>query len=157
MADVTPVDYTSDVGRIRKLIPDIRQIPDPKDPAGPVSYIWSDAALQSFIDDELPTTWDESLSNPAPRATIYRAAAMAMVATANDVNLVLKKLVTEDLETDGPAVADKLLKAAAMLEKKAENIDAIDSEAEVFYAIFPPTDRQQRIEGAWGDVVWSWG
>lgn len=152
MANVYPVDYTSDVGRVRKFIPDITLIGDPANPTLPADYIWDDDALQSFIDDELPVAWVPGVN--APRVTIWRAAAMAMIATANDVNLTLKKLVTEDLETDGPAVADKLIKAAHELLGKAlieENGAAIE---EIFLTVFPePTLRHP--EGTEWVNYWS--
>lgn len=140
MVDVYPVDYTSDVGRVRKYIPDVTPLEDPANPLADPSYIWSDDALQSFIDDELPIIWDPTVDGAAPRTSIWRAAATAMIATANDVNLTLKKLVTEDLETDGPAVADKLIKGAQELLKKANLADATESQGEIFLTVFPETN-----------------
>ncbi len=134
MSNVYPVDYTSDVGRVRKYIPDVTLLGDPANPAATPDYIWSDAAIQSFIDDEVPGTWADY---NAPRIAIWRAAAAVMIATANDVNLTLKKLVTEDLETDGPAVADKLIKGAQELLKKALLAENTESIEEIFLTVFP--------------------
>lgn len=135
MVDIYPVDYATAVGRVRKLIPDITPVVDPANPTEPAAYIWSDGALQSFIDDELPAGWLDG--DPTPRYSIWRAAAGAMIATANDVNLTLKKLVTEDLQTDGPAVADKLIKAAAVLLGRADDDQMAGDNAEVFLTVFP--------------------
>lgn len=155
MADAYPVDYTTDVGRVRKYIPDVTLLEDPADPLADPSYIWSDSAIQSFIDDELPVLWtDPTLS--APRTAIWRAAATAMIATANDVNLTLKKLVTEDLETDGPAVADKLIKGAQELLKKAALADNVEANQEVFFAVFPPADYVRPEGTEWPTInYWS--
>lgn len=130
MADVYPVDYSTPVGRIRKYIPDVTLLEDPQDPVAEPSFIFSDEEIQSFVDDE---TNDGARELTSIRAR--RAAAYAMIALANDVNLVLKKLVTEDLETDGPAVADKLIKAANELLRRARE-DEIDASAEeIFLAV----------------------
>lgn len=153
--DIYPVDYTSDVGRVRKYVPDIIPLPDPKDPLSDPTYMWSDEAIQSFIDDDIPPLWVVGV--PAPRSAIWRAAANIMIATANNENLILKKLVTEDLETDGPAVAKALLLSAQELRKKADADDAAGEVEEVFftvpyvhtpprYVLYPPYNQP------WGQV-----
>lgn len=128
MADVSPPDYTTDVGRVRKYIPDVVQRDDPRDPLLPPSYLWSDEDIQSFIDDQTGMG-----IVPTELYHIYRAASDIMVATANNEALILKKIVTEDLQTDGPAVAAALIKGAALLEGKADAIEA--QTEEVFYAV----------------------
>jgi len=137
MADIYPVDYTSAVGRVRKYIPDTRQLDG--------EYIFSDEELQSFIDDE---TADGVLESRSFR--IRRAAAWAMIAIANDENLILKKIKTEDLETDGPAVAKQLLASAQELFRRAE--DEAAQEAEIFIAVpnpFTPSPPPFRGTAAW--------
>lgn len=121
MTDVYPVDYTTDVGRVRKYIPDLIQLPDPKNLTAAASYMWSDVAIQSFIADETAVI-------PAPRAAIWRASAYIMIATANNENLILKKLVTEDLQTDGPSVAKALILAAKELLSRAEDDTSVTNE-----------------------------
>lgn len=128
MADVFPVDYSSDVGRVRKYIPDVTQLTDPKNPSAPASFLWSDDEIQSFVDDQTDVGF-----NPTTLGHIYRAAADIMVATANNEALILKKLVTEDLQTDGPAVANALLKSAALFYGKADELDS--REVELFIAV----------------------
>lgn len=130
MVDVSPADFTTGVGRVRKYIPDVIELPDPRDPAGPVSYIFSDAEIQSFIDDE---TQDGAFELTAIH--VRRSAAYAMIALANNENLILKKLVTEDLETDGPAVADKLIKAAQELLRRAQDMEDATVYAEIFLEV----------------------
>ena len=127
--DIYPVDYASDVGRVRKYIPDIIQLPDPQDPIADPSFMWSDDAIQSFLDDEA------IIDDVATQPTVLRAAASILVATANNENLILKKLVTDDLQTDGPAVAKAMLASAQELRKRADDIDAAASEAEIFIAV----------------------
>lgn len=110
MPDIYPADLTTDVGRVRKYIPDLQQLPDPQDPLAPASYMWSDDEIASFLEDE--------------GGSIKRAAAYILIATANNENLVLKKLVTEDLQTDGPSVAKAMLSTAQELLKRADAEDA---------------------------------
>jgi len=139
MADVFPVDYTSPVGRVRKYIPDVLPLPNPKDPLEPDSFMWTDEALQSFIDDEV------SVPGADPtRADLWRAAAAVLVATANNENLILKKLVTDDLQTDGPAVAKAMLQAANSLIARANKDDRELTEEETF-TIVP-----YRMTPVWG-------
>lgn len=130
MADIYPVDYTTDVGRVRKYIPDIVQMVDPADPGSDPTYMWADEDIQSFIDDQT----EDSLY-PTRRWHIYRAAADIMVATANNEALVLKKIVTEDLQTDGPAVAAALLKGAAQLYGRADELEETSGEGEIFISV----------------------
>ncbi len=40
--DVTPPDYTTAVGQVRLLVPDVEQLGDLAVPTNPVSYIFSD-------------------------------------------------------------------------------------------------------------------
>lgn len=115
MPDVFPVDFTSPVGKVRKYIPDLVQLPDPAHPGGSKSYIFSDEELESFLLDE------GSIIAPTPPA-IIRAAAWAIIALANSENLILKKIVTEDQQTDGPAVARQLLVSADMLFERADRL-----------------------------------
>lgn len=126
--DTYPVDYNSDIGRVRKYIPDVVQLPDPQDPLAEPSYMWTDDAIQSFLDDE-------GAIEPAPLPPVLRAAASILVATANNENLILKKLVTDDLQTDGPAVAKAMLASAQELRKRADDIEDRESMEETFIAV----------------------
>jgi hypothetical protein len=140
MADTFPVDYTSDVGRVRKYIPDIKLLDDPKVPTADPSFMWEDDTIQSFIDDEIPYLW--VMPDQAPRYAIKRAAANIMIATANDENLILKKIITEDLQTDGPSVAKALILAAEKLRKAADEDAWLLDNEEVFFSVdyvpYPP-------------------
>lgn len=135
--DIFPVDLTSDVGRVRKYIPDLTPLKDPEHPDDEPQFIFSDDEIQAFVDDHT-----ELGLIPTRSWHIRRAAADAMVAIANSENLIMKKIVTEDLQTDGPAVADKLLKAAAMAYGRADAEESSSSVEEVFYSVpyvhYPP-------------------
>lgn len=140
--DIYPIDYTSDVGRIRKYIPDVIQAPDPKDPDGPVSFIWSDDQLKSFLADE----WMEP-SIAAPTQNILRAAAWAITGIASNEDLILKKITTEDLATDGPAVAKALYQAANSLLIRAQQLDNQDAESEAFFIVPVSTPDADHVLG----------
>lgn len=80
--------------------------------------IFTDGELQSFLD-----LWVETGGTPA-REDIFRASADALEAIAISEVLIAKKIRTQDLSTDGPAVAEALRKLAASLRARAEEEDA---------------------------------
>lgn len=127
MPDQYPPDYTTDVGRVRKYIPDIALMDNPEDTDAPPSYMWGDNDIQSFINDQ--EIFDALGVDPATQPVILRAAADILVATASNENLVLKKIVTEDLQTDGPSVAKALLMSADKLYGRAADIDTTNEES----------------------------
>lgn len=95
-------DTTSDRGRVRMVITD-------RDEANP---IFQDDEIDAFLDMN-----DDS---------IRLAAASALETIATDQALVLKVIVTLDLETDGAKVADSLMKRAASLRAQEESVGAFD-------------------------------
>lgn len=117
MADTFPPDYSSPIGRVRNLINDTVQRNDPANPTGPASYLFEDGRIQAFLDNNTPT-------GSVPR--IKFAAADAMDALASNEALVSKKIRTEDLQTDGPAVANALRLHAQSL--RAEQRHALDEQ-----------------------------
>lgn len=147
MADEYPVDFASPVGRVRKYIPDLIPLPDPADPLGPASFIFSDEELESFLNDE---TLDGIL--PSVSWRVRRAAAWAMIALANSENLILKKIVTQDQQTDGPAVAKELRASAQTLFDQADREEGMATGAEGFISV-PYLDPNR---GSWitYPVVW---
>ncbi len=125
MADVTPPDLTSGVGRVRKYIPDLVQLEDPKNPTAPPAYYFSDDEIAAYLAEypSDPQRWD-----------VKRAAADAIDAMANNEAMILKKIKTEDLETDGKAVADALRGGAKALRDRARQEEAEDT---VFAGVIP--------------------
>lgn len=95
-------DTATDRGRVRMLITD-------RDEENP---IFQDAEIDAFLDMN-----DDS---------VRLAAASALETIATDQALVLKVLVTLDLETDGAKVADSLMKRAASLRAQEESVGAFD-------------------------------
>lgn len=99
MDSIMAIDYTTPVGQTRLLATDITE-----------PYIFTDDAINAFL----------SLTN----GNVKRAAALALLAIAADEALVIKKIRTDDLQVDGPAVAEQLRKQAADLNDQADNDDA---------------------------------
>lgn len=100
-ADVTgapPIttDLATDVGKIRLLTTDV-------EPAFPLH---TDAELLAFLALE--------------GGSVKRAAAASLEAIATSETLVTKKISTQDLSTDGPAVAEDLRKRAKLLRDQAD-------------------------------------
>lgn len=142
MADIYPPVLTSTVGRIRKYIPDLVLLEDPKDPSADPSYYFSDLELAGFAAEY------SDADKPA-RHQIRRAAADALDALANNDALVLKKIKTEDLETDGPAVANALRRGAMNLRNQA---DVEEAEEGSFFELVPFRHHhpQTRLPGRYG-------
>lgn len=63
---------------------------------------------------------------------VRRAAADALETIARSEALVSKKIRTQDLATDGPAVAAELRASAALLRQQADDADGVDDGFDVF-------------------------
>ena len=105
------------ISEVRVLIPDL------------------DTTNQIFTDVEI------TLFLSVAKDSDLRAAAFAVDAVATNEALLVKKMSTDDLHTDGPAAADALRKHAAALRKEADRIDQGAAD-EAFQLVFP--------ECAWG-------
>lgn len=85
----------------------------------------------------------------------YRAAAEALRVMARSEVMISKKITTQDLSTDGPAVAAELRKQAAELDAKA---DALDAAGEGSFAAFIPAPGSAGgyLEGVERHVSYPW-
>lgn len=128
MADIFPPVLDAPIGRVRKYIPDLVQLEDPKNPGSQPEYYFSDAEIAGYLGEYV-----ESEADPR-RSQVKRAAADAIDALANNEALILKKIKTEDLETDGPALANSLRAGARQLRQQADDEDKADS---AFFTIVP--------------------
>lgn len=129
MADIYPPNLDSPVGRVRKYVPDLVQLEDTKNPAAPKQYYFSDDEISGFIGE-----YADSGTEPT-RAQVKRAAADIIDALANNEALVLKKIKTEDLQTDGPATANALRAGARALRQQADDEDA--AAGDNFFDVIP--------------------
>ncbi|OIH86018.1 hypothetical protein BLJ79_04275 [Arthrobacter sp. UCD-GKA] len=113
-------DYTTPTGQVRLLIADLAEPP-----------LMADDVLEGYLGLHGYALWDpDSITRPG----IWRAAADALDAIATSEVLTSKKIRTQDLSTDGPAVAAELRKQAAALRGKADQAEAADDS---FFEIIP--------------------
>jgi hypothetical protein len=97
-------DPSTPVGKVRLLIPDL----------DPTNTLWTDAQTQAFLDLE--------------ESDVRRGAALALETLASNEALVSKVITTQDLRTDGAAVAAELRQRAAVLRSQAK---AVKDDAQV--------------------------
>ena len=121
-ANEFPPDYSTPVGQIRSLVPDVELLEDPSDLAAEPSYIFDDATLQSYL--------------ALARDNVFRAAAIAVNTLATSEALILKVLRSDDRVTDGAKLADALGNRAKWLNDQADEQDEEDGLYESFN-IFP--------------------
>jgi hypothetical protein len=99
------VDFSTDVGKVRALVADV-------DPALP---FLSDEEIAVFLEME--------------EDSHYGAASLALLSMATRSALILKKIETLDLKTDGPALARSLRELAKDMQQKAEEEPCFDMAA----------------------------
>lgn len=116
------IDYSLPLGRVRLLITDTSDVP----------------ADRIFRDDQLDAFLDMAGGN------VYRTAAEALLVLAANETLLSKKIRTQDLATDGPAVSAELRALAQRLSEKADAEDA----AAGSYFEFVPFGELAKPEGA---------
>lgn len=124
-SDVFPPDFSSTVGRIRALIPDVEQVDYSGE--GEPEYMFSDAHLKNL----------HAISVGGELGRIYRAAASALRALAVSEGLIQKVIRTEDLQTDGAKMTSALLSAARALDDRADQADE-DEESVMTIVDFQP-------------------
>lgn len=108
---ISAIDYTTDAGRVRLLATDINE----DDP------LFTNAQVEAFL----------ALAG----GNVKRAAARALDTIAVSEVLVSKKIRTQDLSTDGPAVAKALREQAKALRDEADSDD--DTDSGFFFDVVP--------------------
>jgi len=114
--DVTPPDYSTQIGQVRLLIPDTDQLANPADPSQAASYIFNDSQIQAFVTMYV--------------GSIKRAAAQAKLVLATSEALINKVITTYDLKTDGAKLGAEIREQAKLLREEAiedEQEDANDT------------------------------
>lgn len=114
MSPIEQIDYEGDRGTVRLLCTDINE----DDP------LFTDAQVDAFLRLE--------------GGNVKRAAARALDVIAVSEVLVSKKIRTQDLQTDGPAVAKSLHEQALALRADADRDDDAD---QAFFDIVPGPGR----------------
>lgn len=116
------MDYETPIKHVRVLIADMGTPP-----------LIDDQTLQTYLELQ---GWEDGA-----RWAVKRAAADALEAIAVSEVLVSKKIRTQDLTSDGPAVAEALRKLAAGLREQADDEDP--DYGGVFEIIDTPTRRHE--------------
>jgi hypothetical protein len=111
--DIYPPDYSSVIGQIRLLIPDVEQLANPADPTATAEYIFNDAQIQAFA-----SMYSDN---------IKRAAAQAKLVLATSEALINKVIRTTDYTTDGAKLGAELRAQAKQLQEEADRDDLADS------------------------------
>lgn len=93
------IDYTTDVGKVRLLIPDTEEVDWEDD--GQAFYIFEDAEIEGYL--------------ALNEGRVRLAAADAVEAIAMSEALISKVIKTEDLQTDGAKTANAMLAKAQRL------------------------------------------
>lgn len=130
--DLTPPDYSTALGQVRALIPDIEQLEDQADPTALPEYIFSDSVINAYL--------------AIYSGNIKRAAAQAKLVLATSESLISKVIKTYDFSTDGAKLGAELRAQAKMLQDEADKDDMVDS-YETF--IIAPLTRKARIGDDW--------
>ena len=103
------IDYTTDIGKVRLLIPDVEPLVDPRNVSAEPQLLFTDVQLQALLDVE--------------SGNLKRAASRAVMAIATTEALVLKVLTTDDKATDGAKLAAELRHHAEQLRAEAQYED----------------------------------
>jgi|LauGreDrversion4_2_1035121.scaffolds.fasta_scaffold53458_4 hypothetical protein len=120
--DVTPPDYSTAIGQVRLLIPDVEQLDNLADPTASAAYLFNDSQIQAFL-----TLYSNN---------VKRAAAQAKLVLATSEALINKVIRTADYTTDGAKLGAELRAQAAELKAEADKDEAEDSYEEIAIVSF---------------------
>lgn len=120
------IDYTSPVGQVRVLIPDLRKLEDLRDLRNEPRYLFTDDEILAFL----------AVNN----GNVKRAAADACDAIGMDKALQLLVLKTDDKQTDGAKLLDAIVKRARALREQAKEDEENNLSFDVVYPSFEPVD-----------------
>ena len=98
-----------------------------------IADLSTDPQERLFTDEQLQTFLSMSRG-----ASVRRAAAQALATIATSEVLLQKKIKDRDYSTDGPAVADSLLKQAAALRAEADLEDAAAADDGFSFEVISP-------------------
>ena len=105
---------------------------DPAKPVGQVRLLIDDTDARVFVDAELNTFLDLN------GGSVLKAAAQALLMVAGSEVRLAKKITSQDLQTDGPAVAAELRAQAKQLRAQADQDEADTTGAGVFEVVEYP-------------------
>lgn len=118
---------------------DVSMVYDPQTPVGQVRLLIDDTDLLVFSDDELNTFLGLN------GGSVLKAAAQALLMIAGSEARLAKKITSQDLQTDGPAVAAELRAQAKQLRAQADE-DAAAAAESVFEIVDYPYGQAVPVE-----------
>ena len=120
------IDYTSPIGQVRVLIPDLRKLEDLRDLRNEPRYLFTDEEILAFL----------AVNN----GNVKRAAADVCDAIGMDKALQLLVLKTDDKQTDGAKLLDAIVKRAKTLREQAKEDDENNLSFDVIMPSYEPVD-----------------
>lgn len=120
-----PVDFTTDVGKVRALIPDVEEVDFNDD--GTATFLFEDGHIEAFLEIN--------------DGRIKRAAADACEAIGISETLISKVIKTEDLQTDGAKAGNVYMLRARQLRQEADREDEADDQSAFEIIPFTPKPR----------------
>lgn len=120
------IDYTSPIGQVRVLIPDLRKLEDLRDLRNEPRYLFTDDEILAFL--------------AINSGNVKRAAADACDAIGMDKALQLLVLKTDDKQTDGAKLLDAIVKRAKTLREQAKEDDENNLSFDVILPSYEPVD-----------------
>jgi hypothetical protein len=148
MADQFPPDYSTSVGKVRALIPDVERVDWEND--GNASFMFTDNHLEGLL-SLYPAIENPNDVDYTSTVHIRRAAADAVDALATSEALISKVIKTEDLQTDGAKLANALIQRAIQLRRQADK-EEDDLNAETAFTVVDFEPARQPI-GVWPTSV----
>lgn len=120
MPDITPPDYSTAIGQVRLLIPDVEQLENLQDLTQDPEYIFNDSQIQAFL-----SIYTDN---------IKLAAAQAKLVLATSETLINKVIKTADYTTDGAKLGAELRAQAKALQDEAAQ-DALADSSDSFVVV----------------------
>jgi hypothetical protein len=142
--DANPLDPETPVGQVRLLISDTQLRRDPGNPSAPAEYYFSDAFIGGYLSMNA--------------GNVFHAAADAITALAANEAMVSKKIRKENLQTDGPAVANAMRLLAQDLRARGNRVqEATDAADGTFFIVdfSDPVTPFDQFEAANGGSLWG--
>ena len=120
------IDYTSSVGQVRVLIPDLRKLEDLRDLRNEPRYLFTNDEILAFL----------AINN----GNVKLAAADACDAIGMDKSLQLLVLKTDDKQTDGAKLLSAIVGRARQLRAQAREDEENNLCFDVVQPTFEPVD-----------------
>ena len=125
------IDYSSQVGQVRLLIPDTTLLENPRDLQAEKTYLFTDEQIEAFL----------ALNN----GNVKLAAADAIDVVGTDVGLQMLVITTDDKATDGSKMISAMIARGKQLRARAKEELESETEFEIVDPDFFPLDFAWRM------------